>query len=250
MHHLLQRLATDALHLIAPALCPACNAPLAAAERQYCAACRTSLDPAPFPREIFAEIGANFPGDELALSAVGALYTFHDQSPVQRLIHALKYRGCYDLGVELGKELGRALTMFREFEKVDLVVPVPLHRARLRERGYNQATAIAQGIATALPGSHMAEVLARTRHTISQTTLGAGMRKSNVAQAFRTAGPAMHGGTVLLCDDVCTTGATLNACAERLLEAGARRVVAATVARDMPRREHPDRSALIPGGFF
>lgn len=249
MHALVHRLATDALHLIAPALCPACDTPLAAQERCYCGACRASLDPAPFPREIFAEIGANFPGEELALSAVGALYTFHDDSPVQRLIHALKYRGCYDLGVELGGELGRALTMFREFEDVDLVVPVPLHRARLRERGYNQAEAIGRGIAASIPGSHPLEALARARHTISQTTLGAGARKKNVLEAFQAAGSEIRGKIILLCDDVCTTGATLNACAERLLTAGARRVMAATVARDIARVQKPDIAGLIPGGM-
>jgi predicted amidophosphoribosyltransferase len=92
-------------------------------------------------------------------------------------------------------------------------------------------------------------VLARARHTISQTTLGAGQRKHNVAEAFRTIGSEVRDRIVLLCDDVCTTGATLNACAERLLQAGARRVVAATVARDIPRQEQPDIMRLIPGGL-
>jgi ComF family protein len=153
---------------------------------------------------------------------------------VQRLVHALKYKGCYRLGVEMGHDLGRALGVFREFEEIDMVIPVPLHRARMRERGYNQAEAIAQGIANTMKHLTIERALVRMRHTISQTTLDAYARRRNVREVFRAAGN-VSGMSVLICDDVCTTGATLNACAEQLLLAGARRVVAATVAKD--RRE-------------
>lgn len=235
MLQILHRLGTDFLHLIAPALCPGCDEPLAPSERSYCDACRASLEPAPFPREIFSEISDRFPGEELALDAIASLYGFAEGSTAQRLIHALKYGGCYRLGVEMGRELGTALTMFREFEEIDLVVPVPLHRARRRERGYNQAEAIAEGVAMTLAGSRMAPALERTRHTRSQTTLDAGTRRRNVREIFRAADALIRDRALLLCDDVCTTGATLNACAEALLAAGARRVVAATVAKDVIR---------------
>lgn len=234
MRGILHRIGTDLLHFIAPDLCPACDALLDSSERGYCNACRSSLEPAPFPREIFSEIAGHFPGEELALSAIGSLYTFDHESPVQRLVHALKYKGCYRLGVEMGHDLGRALGVFREFEEIDMVIPVPLHRARMRERGYNQAEAIAQGIVNAMKHLTLERALVRMRHTISQTTLDAYTRRRNVREVFRAAGN-VSGMSVLICDDVCTTGATLNACAEQLLLAGARRVVAATVAKD--RRE-------------
>lgn len=248
MRNLLHRLAADGLHLIAPSLCPACDSPLAPAEGRYCLACRASLEPAPFPRDIFTEIAANFSRDELALSAVGSLYTFNVHGPVQKLIHAVKYKGCYELGAELGSDLGRALMMFSEFEGVDLIVPVPLHRARLRERGYNQAEAIARGLARTLRGSHVAIALVRAHHTISQTALDAGQRRRNVGDVFRAVESTVRERIVLLCDDVCTTGATLNACAERLLQAGAARVVAATVARDISAGTQRD-VMMVPGNF-
>jgi ComF family protein len=229
----LRRIGNDLLHFIAPSLCPACDAPLAVAERRYCGACRASLEPAPFPRDIFVELAGRFPGDELAISAIASLYTFEADGPVQRLIHALKYRGCYEIGVELGGELAGALRMFREFETFDIIVPVPLHRARRRERGYNQAEAIGRGISRRMGDLPVGMVLARARHTVSQTTLGAGARHANMAGAFSFAGGDVRDLTVLLCDDVCTTGATLNACAERLLGAGARKVLAATAAKDV-----------------
>jgi len=228
---ILTRLGEDFLNLVAPALCPGCDEPLRLTERSYCDACRTSLEPAPFPREIFMEVADRFPGEELALEAIASLYTFVEGGPAQRLIHALKYGGCYRLGVEMGRELGEALRMFREFEMIELVVPVPLHSARRRERGYNQAEAIAEGIAQALAGSRVATALQRRRHTRSQTSLDAQRRRRNVSQVFHAEKMSLRDRTLLLCDDVCTTGATLNACAEALLAAGAKRVVAATVGK-------------------
>lgn len=227
------RLGADLLHLIAPALCPGCDELLEPGEHGYCGACRASLEPAPYPRDLFNDLVAHTSADGLALSAIGALYRFERGAPVQRLIHALKYRGCMALGAELGGELGRALRVFSEFDGVDLVLPVPLHAARRRERGYNQAETIAAGIARVLDVPMDARLLARTRHTGTQTTLGADARRVNVLGAFR-ATAALAGAHLLLCDDVCTTGATLNACAEVLLAAGAASVRAATVAKDDP----------------
>jgi ComF family protein len=232
MHQILHRIGSDLLDLIAPRLCPACDAQLAASEHSYCDACRASLEPAPYPREIFSEISDHFPGDELALDAIGSLYSFDNESPVQHLIHALKYKGCYRLGVEMGGDLALALAMFREFEGIDLIVPVPLHRAKKRERGYNQAAAIACGMVEMMRGARVVHAIERVHHTRSQTTLDAASRRRNVSRVFR-ARADLRGASVLLCDDVCTTGATLNACATLLRDAGATRVVAATVAKDV-----------------
>lgn len=226
-------LRNDFLHLLAPALCPGCDDPLPEQKVGYCYACRASLTPAPFPRDLFMDLLQHFDSDHLALSAIGALYLFEQDSPVQRIIHALKYQGCYDLGVELGKELGATIKMFPEFHGVDAVVPVPLHHARRRERGYNQAEAIATGVAHAFSVELLTDRLHRSRHTISQTSLNAKARQRNVQNAFAARNESLAGRTVLLCDDVCTTGATLNICADRLLFAGAKRVVAAAAAKDL-----------------
>jgi ComF family protein len=236
------------LDLMAPRLCPSCDAALGEREDGYCDGCRASLEPAPFPRELYGELSDALGRDELALAAVGALYTFTQDGPVQRLVHAVKYLGCYDLGVALGRDLGRATTMFVEFGEIDCAVPVPLHPARRRERGYNQAEAIARGVAVARGIELMPQAILRRAHTRSQTRLGAGARVANVAGAFAAGDADVAGRTVLVCDDVCTTGATLNACAEILLSRGARAVCAATVARDLlvatARREPPPPELL------
>ncbi len=237
----LLRLTEDFLHLIAPGLCPGCDEPFALGEHEYCRACRASLPPAPFPAELMTRMAARFPPDELALDAVGSLYEYAPDGAVRKLIHAVKYQGCVKLGVEMGRELGRALRMFAQFNGIDLVVPVPLHRARLRERGYNQAEAIARGIAGSIAGAQVANVLARSRHVSSQTTLDADARRGNVRGVFVARNADVRGRCVLLCDDVCTTGATLNACAEMLAASGAARVLAATLASDPLANPAPER---------
>jgi ComF family protein len=233
------------LDVIAPRICPACDRILDDREREYCDGCRASLDAAPYPRELFEEMSGTLGRDELALEAIGALYLFTKRGAVQQLVHAVKYLGCYRLGVELGRELGRALSMFVEFDAIDCVVPVPLHAARLRERGYNQAEAIARGVATERGISLVSDAIERTRHTRTQTRLGADTRLVNVRQAFRARPGAVTDRSVLVCDDVLTTGATLNACAEALLAGGARRVCAATVAKDL-RTATAQREPLSP----
>lgn len=236
MLNYLTTIALDGLHLIAPSLCPACEEPISTRERGICLPCHASLEAAPYPEEIYQDLLADFEPDDLALSAVGALYTFEKEGAVQRIIHALKYRGCRALGRALGEELGLTMQVFPEFADadIDVILPVPLHRARLRERGFNQAEEIARGVARVWHVEVRGNVLQRKRHTTSQTHLSATARRGNVADAFTTHGMELRGKTILLCDDVFTTGATLNGCASTLLDAGAKSVSALTLARDAP----------------
>ncbi len=123
----------------------------------------------------------------------------------------------------------------------DLIVPVPLHANKLRRRGYNQAHLLAAGIGRHL-GVPVRPVLMRTRDTVSQVTLGRSERQTNLAGAFGldpgwALGP---GSSILLVDDVRTTGATLNACAHELSRTGPRRIAVATLALDLPPRELGD----------
>jgi ComF family protein len=112
----------------------------------------------------------------------------------------------------------------------DLVVPVPLHQARLRERGYNQAGLLAQALARRVECAYEAEALVRHRATAPQVELDASARRENVRDAFLCAGD-VSGRRVLVIDDVCTTGATLESCAAPLYAAGADCVWALTLAR-------------------
>jgi ComF family protein len=148
---------------------------------------------------------------------------------VRHAIHQLKYQGRTDLASSLA---GLMVTAWGEKPfSVDCVIPVPLHPRRLRERGYNQATLIAEEFARRVGLSVLPDALVRERVTESQTRLSAFERRRNVDGAFRAHGSQMRGRSVLLLDDVCTTGSTLQACADALRAAGASHVYAMAVAR-------------------
>ena len=139
------------------------------------------------------------------LRQVFILYEFNDS--VRSLIHALKYRNKTLPGQILGEMLGNRISAASFVPSI--IVPVPLHSARRRERGYNQSEVIARAVGHVLGCQVHKSVLARVRATPSQTQLGAGERQSNVCGAFRVCKPeAIQGKKVLLVDDVITTGAS------------------------------------------
>ncbi len=146
-----------------------------------------------------------------------------------RAVQHLKYRGRRSLAAPLAELLARHYP-FAPFADDALVVPVPLHLARLRARGYNQATLLARGLARRRRLAFAPRLLERCRATVEHATLGAAARRANVQGAFRVRpGSAVAGRTVILVDDVLTTGATADACARVLRAAGARAVHAYTV---------------------
>jgi ComF family protein len=151
------------------------------------------------------------------------------EGPLQKAIHQLKYRNDYILADTLAVRL--AMVGPDPVAPGTLVVPVPLAVERLRERGYNQAGLLARAFAE-LRGLRWAPSAARrVRHTASQVGLSAPERRANVAGAFVGDPRIVRGRPIILVDDVCTTGATLAACAESLVSAGATTVWGLTLAR-------------------
>jgi ComF family protein len=114
---------------------------------------------------------------------------------------------------------------------IEIVVPVPIGRARRKERGYNQAALLAYPLALCSEIPYQSHALSRKRETRTQVGLNPLERKLNVADAFVAAREFVEGKSVLVVDDVTTTGATLNACAQALISAGARLVYGLTLAR-------------------
>jgi ComF family protein len=148
---------------------------------------------------------------------------------VREAVIRLKYKRDMALGETMGLQM--ALLLRRQGWQPDLVVPVPLGRARQRSRGYNQAASIARPLALELRLPLDTGALARVRETSSQVRLTALERVENVRGAFAGKTSSVSGRSVLLVDDVSTTGATLLACAAALREAGAREVFCLTAAR-------------------
>jgi len=219
------------LDLAFPARCPGCGregAPI-------CAACLPALDARlEQPPGIPIGLPSDLPPAILQLewcAPFGGL--------VRRALHQLKYGGETRLAGPLGAAIARRWA--RAAAGGDVLVPVPVHAARARQRGYDQAELLARAAAAEL-GLPWAPILERARATIAQFDLDRATRATNVRGAFRlkpwpggqheTARSPLAGRWIVLVDDVVTTGATLTACAAPLLAAGALGVSAVTVARE------------------
>jgi ComF family protein len=167
--------------------------------------------------------------EEFSLSRVRGLGLY--VPPFDKLIHAFKYSGKTKVGELLGQALAALVRQDEVLSAADAVCPIPLHPARLRERGYNQSLLLAAAISMST-GIPLAEFLARTKNTATQTLkTSPAARLKNLAGAFRLRPDVgVSGKTVLLVDDVMTTGATLDQAARELLKGGAATVLGVVVA--------------------
>ncbi len=154
------------------------------------------------------------------------------EDPVREALHQLKYRR----NVGLGEALATQMSIFvAQLEwPVDTIAPIPLGKKRLKERGYNQVAMVAKPLSLQLGIDYHSAALVRARETRSQVGLSATERKQNVLNAFQADKNKVDGRTVLLMDDVSTTGATLSSAAEALYASGAKEVYAITIARALP----------------
>jgi ComF family protein len=200
-------------------LCGKCQSHLTILPHPVCPRCRRFLEDARSPCPAGHR---NLPS---ALWALGLFDTYY-----RELIHAFKFHGRTDCGEFLAGHLAAVVAADRRSEAVTCVTPVPLHSARHRERGFNQSRLLATRIADRLGRPLADTLLQRLRNTASQTQLDVEARRSNVAGAFSLQEMKSPPHTVLLVDDVLTTGATLAACAAALHEAGVEQILGAVVA--------------------
>ena len=149
------------------------------------------------------------------------------------LVYALKYQGADYVAPYMGGVMAQRFSMLPELAEVNVVIAVPLFAARQHKRGYNQSELLARAFCAKTGLALDTATLVRVRDTESQTKLGRAQRVKNMSGAFEVKKPAaVKGKTVLLIDDVATTGSTLEACAQALRLAGAKRVMAYTFARE------------------
>lgn len=208
---------SDFLSLIFPRICSGCGNTLWQHEEVICRLCEFHLPKTRFHTYQDNPVARIFIGRVPVSSAMAFLY-FHKGNTVQRLIHQLKYKGRKDIGVFLGKLYGAELYGSAFSDPPDLIVPVPLHRKKYMKRGYNQSEQFAIGLSEALHIPLNRHILTRTRFTETQTRKNRFLRWQNVRNIFEVNRPVQWKGMhILLVDDVVTTGATLEACAEALL---------------------------------
>lgn len=161
----------------------------------------------------------------------GARAVFPYEGMVREYIRRFKYRGIKDWSEPLGILMGQAVENDSRFAGANLIIPVPLHPIRLRERGYNQSELLGRVLAKGLGIPLVPDLLRRKVHTPSQTGLNRKARWKNLKEAFfLEAKQHICRGTVLLIDDIYTTGATVDACAQILKEGGMEQVYVLTCA--------------------
>jgi len=220
------QLPRDFLELVYPALCLICEkAETSKRTHLLCEKCLSEVEAQPLPAAAAGEL----PGGNL--DELHAGWSFDEA--MQAVIHAFKYRRRSSLSRVFGAMLAQRLQndLAREMQRA-VLVPVPLHRRRGRERGFNQSMLLAQTLAEVWKMKILPRALERTRFTQQQATLTAAERQKNVAGAFAAAGKSnLQNQKIFLVDDVFTTGATMNACAAALKAAGAVRVVGVVLAR-------------------
>ncbi|WP_374949903.1 ComF family protein [Mucilaginibacter sp.] len=220
----------DFVSLIFPQLCVACRASLMANEDLLCTDCLYNLPFTNFHQQPDNSVARQFWG-KLSINGAYALYYFNKGGHIQNMMHQFKYNGMHKIGNLLGQIAGRQLSQSVVFNAADVIIPVPLHKKRLRERGYNQSACFAEGLAQKLDATVDIDNLVRRVATKTQTHKSRFARFENMKEVFEVARPDdLAGKHVLLVDDIVTTGSTLEACGIELLKVPGLTLSIATIA--------------------
>jgi ComF family protein len=208
----------DFLSLLFPRLCYACGNHLLRNEYLICTECYVVIPRTNYHLEKDNPVEQLFWGRCLVERA--AAFSFYNKgSRIRNLIHNLKYKGIMEVGFELGRIYGIALNSSDFIQDIDMIIPVPLHPAKKRMRGFNQSELISRGIADATELSVENMVLERITVSATQTKRSRYERWTNVEGIFSVRDPQMIAGKhVLLVDDVITTGSTIESCTNELLK--------------------------------
>lgn len=223
-----QSFTDDLLWIFFPELCAACSRPLFKGEECICTFCSFKLPRTNYHLESGNPVIRHFWG-KIRVCHATSYFHFGKGEKVQQLIHQLKYKGRQDVGQFIGKSMGLELKSWMEHS--DLIIPVPLHKDRLKKRGYNQSECFADGLSVGSGLPVNTSSLVRLRATETQTAKHRFERYKNMENVFHVKEPdQVYGKNILLVDDVITTGSTLISCAEQLLASGAGAVNIAAIA--------------------
>lgn len=217
------------LNLLFPRVCVGCESAISASEELLCVSCRYLLPLTNFHKTGNQSIKNKFYGRFEIVDAT-ALFHFQQRGLTQRLIHHMKYRGVKELSSLFGKWLGAELVESSAFKEIDMVIPVPLHKQKLKKRGYNQVEGFGRELALALQAPYRDDILIKISKTGSQVfktrILRFGAEEMFAVQNL----DAIKNLHVLLVDDIITTGATLENCALQLLKGENIKISVATIA--------------------
>lgn len=220
----------DFVALFYPEWCAACHEALVKGEQLLCTHCRMTLPETRFHLDPDNHVAKHFWG-RVNIKSGTALYFYRKGSRVQTMIHHLKYHDRPEIGIAIGQYYGAQLKEAPLFSDIDCILPVPLHPKKEHKRGYNQAAQFAKGLSMAMEVPYYKKWLVRNTFTDTQTRKNRMERWQNVDDVFALhKGKYLEGKHVLLVDDVVTTGATLEACAQKVLQVPGAEVSIATIA--------------------
>ncbi len=231
LYGLLSCFGKSLLSLFFPRVCCVCGEYLSGNEELVCVKCLCELPKTNYHLYKDNPVAYMFYG-RVNIHAAASYFHFVKSSKYSRMMYRFKYEGMKEIGVALGKYFGRNLAESHLFSDVDIIVPVPLHRKKLRERGYNQSECIARGMSASMGVCVACDNLIRKEFTPTQTRKSRTDRWDNVKGKFIVVDPvAFTNRHILLVDDVITTGATIEACAAELLKIQGVTVSIATLAK-------------------
>ena len=221
---------SDFVSLFFPDYCLGCSRSLVKGEEVLCTFCLNEL---PKTNDYLNEenrVAQKFKG-RILLKHAWASFKFRKEGIIQRLLHQLKYRNQPEIGLRLGKIFGGEICSAGFQKEFDLIIPVPLHKTKLRKRGYNQSTKFAEGISSVTEIPVLDQISIKLVQTETQTKKNRRDRWENVKQSFDIVSPQpILDKRILLVDDVVTTGATLEACGKVLLEKGCKELSVGCIA--------------------
>lgn len=220
----------DFINLLYPRFCQSCQKILLKNEAVVCTSCIHELPVTNYHSDNENATFKVFYG-RINIEHATSLLLFEKKGKVQQLIHNLKYRGQEEVGEFLGNWMGKELSETPGFDEITAVVPVPLHKAKLKKRGYNQVDRFGKQIALALQVPYIDSVLLKRSVSTSQTLKTRLTRWGTIEETFEIENPELlHNAHILIVDDLVTTGATLEACSGKLMGIPGVKISIATMA--------------------
>lgn len=220
----------DFFRLFYPKLCASCDSQLAQNEILICTFCRNDLPLTHFYNYSENTITKKLYG-KVYIEKANSLLFYRKEGITKKLIHELKYRGNEDIGLFFGNWLGEILKENNEFSDIDFIIPVPLHKKKQRQRGYNQVSKFGKRVSYHLKKPFLETILLRIANSKTQTFKNRFERFNNIDKMFQLNNESIFTNKhVLLIDDVITTGATLEACAKALQKTAGIKISILTIA--------------------
>ena len=202
----------DFISVFYPETCLCCNEPISSSSQSICISCRHDLPLTHFSSQKGNKVEMSFYG-RIPIEEATSLLHFFKKGPTQELMHNLKYRNKQKIGAILGVWMAQSIKKSNRFKEVDAIVPVPLHKKRFKQRGYNQLTKFGETLSNELKIPYTPNNLIRIAATKTQTRKFRVDRWSNVNTKFYVKDPSVFENKhILLIDDIVTTGATVEAC--------------------------------------